>query len=697
MATSSSPSAMGGGGGGGVGNLGSPGGAETFWSETRTEDGSGLYRGTLRDAKEGTLGVDIASGWKEEDAKKARQSCDAQTEPVFLETRDAQSTHRTSRATATDPTLSQGGVADPTSVDRDQDQNQEPPELQDNVVPFLESVVPLMEQELRSNAESTAFSFRTHVIDDRNTTVDLQHVLEPKLPTRASVSSTTSTSGSKAKDGEEARNPHKLVCTQLSWNATGYAVAASYGRFDVSGWCDLPGALVVWNLGSKSRTKDNGKDVPKDNGKKKAVAKSKKTSSAGDGTKQQIGSSLAPLKPDVVIETDMCLQCCACHPAHPALVAAGSYSGEVYVWNISSSDTFASDSEIARSRITSQSHHDPVMSVQWRYSLSEDLKSRRQASGSRKMEEAYQLVSLGMDGKVLVWQWSQAKGGTMEHPLYGYELVYSNPKTHKMITWGGTCMSFQRQPGKATTTTKAQKQQQPGGSSSATMDSSTFVVGAEGGGVFRCLLDEQVGSGTGMGSERDHKYRSPIKADFVQHAGMTSAVASSPFHRRLFVTCGSDSTVKVFNLLDRKPILQLEPTAVSLFSLCWSPVRPMVLAAGSGDGRVFFYDLAASKVHPIKVLHVHHLSLLSAGSSGLGSGDLGSATNNSKEGANHSKTQARHKPVYSLEFNPKLHTYFATTYGDSIRIWELGPQLMESPPGELQQVESLVSLGEDYT
>ena len=96
--------------------------------------------------------------------------------------------------------------------------------------------------------------------------------------------------------------------------------------------------------------------------------------------------------PDVVIETDVCLQCCACHPNHPALVAAGSYSGEVYVWNVSSSDSFASDSEVARTRITARSHHDPVVSVAWRYSLGT-------GAGRYKEEGAYQLVSLGMDGK----------------------------------------------------------------------------------------------------------------------------------------------------------------------------------------------------------------------------------------------------------------------------------------------------------
>ncbi|KAL2651938.1 hypothetical protein R1flu_020066 [Riccia fluitans] len=39
-----------------------------------------------------------------------------------------------------------------------------------------------------------------------------------------------------------------LVCTSLSWNATGTILAAGYGRKDPVGWCDHPGALCTWNI-----------------------------------------------------------------------------------------------------------------------------------------------------------------------------------------------------------------------------------------------------------------------------------------------------------------------------------------------------------------------------------------------------------------------------------------------------------------
>jgi len=88
---------------------------------------------------------------------------------------------------------------------------------------------------------------------------------------------TQSRLGGKPKDMQEASqatpqqpsNPHaKLVVTSLSWSSTGQTVAASYGRYDVAGWCSDRGALVAWNLGrsglspTKPDTLPHGLRVP---------------------------------------------------------------------------------------------------------------------------------------------------------------------------------------------------------------------------------------------------------------------------------------------------------------------------------------------------------------------------------------------------------------------------------------------------
>ena len=98
---------------------------------------------------------------------------------------------------------------------------------------------------------------------------------------------------------------HPLCCTSVSWSSTGkhslyrclqcqwhllsalpsrcgYAagqgIAVSYGRFDAEGWCLEAGRLCTWNLARP------GFDAS---------------------------------RPDVTLEVDSCLQCCAYHPEQP--------------------------------------------------------------------------------------------------------------------------------------------------------------------------------------------------------------------------------------------------------------------------------------------------------------------------------------------------------------------------------------------
>ena len=77
---------------------------------------------------------------------------------------------------------------------------------------------------------------------------------------------------------------------------TGQTLAASYGRYDIPGWCEERGALATWNLARESVNQH---------------------------------------KPDTTIDVDNCLMCCAFHPEHPALIAGGTFNGDLYIWDLS--------------------------------------------------------------------------------------------------------------------------------------------------------------------------------------------------------------------------------------------------------------------------------------------------------------------------------------------------------------------------
>lgn len=112
-----------------------------------------------------------------------------------------------------------------------------------------------------------------------------------------------------------------LQCTGISWNATGSFLAASYGRNDVLGWCDFPGAVCCWNIFGKTFNSDC---------------------------------------PDLVLDHTSCLTCVSYHPLVPSLVAAGSFIGEVMVWDLTNPE-----SPLAISPIIEYSHKEPVQDLKW--------------------------------------------------------------------------------------------------------------------------------------------------------------------------------------------------------------------------------------------------------------------------------------------------------------------------------------------
>ena len=142
----------------------------------------------------------------------------------------------------------------------------------------------------------------------------------------------------------EARQPlhNQLQSTGVSWSCAGGAVAVSYGRNDITGWCDLPGAICVWTIFDKL---------------------------------------FDPKEPQFVFDHPSCIMCVKFHPLIPSIVAGGSFNGEVGIWNLNDPEKVTALSTID----SIFSHREPVMDINWIYE-----------SELRK----YLLCSLGADGRV---------------------------------------------------------------------------------------------------------------------------------------------------------------------------------------------------------------------------------------------------------------------------------------------------------
>ncbi|XP_048181708.1 cytoplasmic dynein 2 intermediate chain 2 isoform X3 [Corvus hawaiiensis] len=187
-------------------------------------------------------------------------------------------------------------------------------------------------------------------------------------------------------------------------------------------------------------------------------------------------------------------------------------------------------------------------------------------------------------------------------------------------------------------------------------DPGVFVVGVEGGYSLRCSTAAQTPALLRPGGSVP--LRAPAELAFSPHAGPVYSVSCSPFHRNLFLSCGTDGQVHFHSMLQTQPLFALQLSKEYLFCVCWSPVRPLVFAAASGEGEVHLFDLARSIQKPTVSL----------------------------------KQSMSDCPVYCLEFNTK-HTRLLAA-GDAagtVKVWQLSSDFTEQGPKEMSYLEQLAS------
>eukprot|EP00117_Sycon_ciliatum_P033735 scpid41299/ scgid6082/ WD repeat-containing protein 34 len=391
--------------------------------------------------------------------------------------------------------------------------NEQPFDKQ-KVLAFLKRVYPLVRSQLTENISSHAFHGYDVDWSEDYGGLDCMHTLtEPYLSSEIGVSG-------------------------VSWSATGSTVAVSFGRLDHEHLCTHKAGVCTWNIDRQS---------------------------------------LDANKADVMLDCMSCVMCVAFHPSTPGVLCAGTYNGDVLVWDLSKTDAkpiHASPSE--------NSHQDPVTSVVWTIDV---------ASRGKK----YQIQSVGSDGKVLTWALPNQTAAMLDL-VAGHVLRTGN--VVKSLKGGSTAASGQF------------------GASSvsfSTFDRRQFVVGCDSGNVFKCNLGHQTTSGnkglrspdasagkpTGGSIGNESQMKSPITFPFVPLKGPVYGIDCSPFHRNVFLSCGTDGCIHFCSVLQNRPLFSADAGHGYLYSIRWSPVRPLVCAVGSADGHLLLYDFKSSQSHPV--------------------------------------------------------------------------------------------------
>ncbi|NWU98848.1 WDR34 protein, partial [Upupa epops] len=343
---------------------------------------------------------------------------------------------------------------------------------------------------------------------------------------------------------------------------------------------------------------------------------------------------LNPQRPDLVVDVPSSVMCLAFHPSQPSLIAGGLFSGELVVWDTSRTE----DSVMWRTGMTDDTHTDPVYQVNWL----PDAKHRSQC----------RLLSVSTDGKILVWR--EERDGRLVL-AEGFAMVAQQiPRSAqlKKFTWseaavGVTSLSF------------------------SPFDPRVFIVGVEGGYTLKCSTAAETLAL--QHTTTSVPLKAPAELIFSPHGGPVYSVSCSPFHRQvpganLFLSCGTDGQVHLHSMLQTQPLVSLQLSKEYLFCVRWSPVRPLVFAAASGEGNYNNCFWFAGDVHLLDFEKSWQKPAVSIKQSTAGSA------------------------VYCLEFNIKQTQLLAA--GDAagtVKVWQLSSDFTEQGPREMNHLEQLAS------
>ncbi|XP_019736737.1 dynein, axonemal, intermediate chain 1, paralog 2 [Hippocampus comes] len=224
------------------------------------------------------------------------------------------------------------------------------------------------------------------------------------------------------------------------------------------------------------------------------------------------------------------------HKRNSYLVAAGFYDGCVCVYNLKKKGP---EPEY-KSNAKTGKHTDPVWQVRWQ---------------NDDMDNKHNFYSVSSDGRVVSWT------------LIKNELVFSDTirltvadpdGIQERSTVGGTCFDFHKQ------------------------TDSLFVVGTEEGKIHKCSKN----------------YSSQFLETYAAHNMAVDAVKWNPYHPKVFISCSSDWTIKIWDHTVNTPMFTFELNA-PVADVAWAPHSSTSFAAVTTEGLVHVFDLSINKYQAI--------------------------------------------------------------------------------------------------
>ncbi|KAK3524261.1 hypothetical protein QTP70_025852 [Hemibagrus guttatus] len=244
--------------------------------------------------------------------------------------------------------------------------------------------------------------------------------------------------------------------------------------------------------------------------------------------------------PEYIFHTKSGVMCLDIHKQLSYLVAVGFYDGSVAVYNLKEDRA----QPVYKSTAKSGKHTDPVWQVKWQ---NDDI------------DKNHNFFSVSSDGRVV--SWTLVKNELLFTDIIKLSIEGAVSEGHdNMIpdTACGNSFDFHKQ-----------------------IDY-LFLVGTEEGKIHKC----------------SKSYSSQYLETYAAHSLAVDAVKWNYFHPKVFISCSSDWTVKIWDHTITSPMFTFDlNTAVG--DVAWSPYSSTVFAAVTIDGKVHVFDLSINKFEAI--------------------------------------------------------------------------------------------------
>ncbi|CAL8337951.1 unnamed protein product [Lota lota] len=248
--------------------------------------------------------------------------------------------------------------------------------------------------------------------------------------------------------------------------------------------------------------------------------------------------------PEYIYPTSSGIMCLHIHDRLSHLVAVGFYDGCVAVYDLKAEEGGAAQ-PVYRSTAKAGKHTDPVWQVRWQ---------------NDDMDNNHNFYSVSSDGRVVSWT------------LIKNELVFSDVIKLSLEGALPECLEVVEQPSIACGTSFDFHQK---------IDF-LFLVGTEEGKIHKC----------------SKAYSSQFLETYQAHNMAVDAVKWNHFHPKVFMSCSSDWTVKIWDHTIRTPMFTFDLNS-AVGDVAWSPYSSTVFAAVTTDGKVHVFDLSMNKYEAI--------------------------------------------------------------------------------------------------